>query len=83
MYWLARTDVWHVRAFTQANGLAWNRAPTIKLLVCERTTELFFLSCEIAVGISPPAGGAAFIPRAEAQGLTPRFGKRLFFMFQA
>ena len=21
---LARTDVWHVRAFTQANGLAWN-----------------------------------------------------------
>jgi len=50
-------------------------ANTIKLSVCERTTELFFSSCEKAVAISPPAGGAAFIPRAEAQGLTPRFGK--------
>jgi len=51
-------------------------ANTIQLSVCERTTALFFSSCEKAVGISPHAGGAAFIPRAEARGLTPRFGER-------
>jgi hypothetical protein len=50
-------------------------ANTIKLSVCERTTELFFSPCEKAVGIPPPVGGATLIPRALCPGLTLRFGK--------
>jgi hypothetical protein len=45
------------------------------LKTCKRTTSPFFLSYEKWKRCSARLGSAAFIPRRERRGLSPRFGK--------
>jgi hypothetical protein len=52
-----------------------NHRNTILFATCKRTTHLFFeIKAKVEMS-SPPRGGAAFIPVAEAGGLSPRMYK--------
>ena len=57
-----------LRRGTQRNTLQFGR--------CKRTIYLFFAHTENVEMVSPPTGGAAFIPRRERRGLSPRFGNK-------
>jgi hypothetical protein len=63
----------HGRVFT--SGPSPENPYTLQLATCKRTLSQFFLSRTKVEMKGLPIGSAAFIPRRERRGLSPRFGK--------
>ena len=70
---MARADVWDARAFTQGS-LPAEPANTIELEVGKRTPPPFFCEKTKVESVSPPVGGAPFIPIRERMGREKRIG---------
>jgi hypothetical protein len=73
--------MWYGSAFTARKDLSDIRPNTLALSMYKRTIYPFFLrtmQVEMQVRQAPPVGGVSYIHRAEAQSLSPRFGKDLF-----